>query len=88
MKTIYPAPSLLQVRPSFAHPGQFSLYWVVPETNLGTAVGNDLTLPSYPTAKEAVDSTIAWHGKQFHARAKPVVFVDTPMENMLVRISE
>lgn len=87
MKT-YPAPSALQVRPSFRSAGTFSLYWVVPGTNLGIPVENRFTKPFYTTVYAAIMSTTVWHGKRFSRVAKPATIVTTPMENMLVRVSK
>lgn len=85
---IYPAPSELQVRPSLIDPACFSLYWAIPGTNLGIPVQNVLTQPTYPTEDEAIASTVRWHGKQFFRGAKPVVRVNIPLENVLVRVSK
>lgn len=88
MPTIYPAPSLLQVRPSYISPGKFSLYWVVPGTNLGTAVKNSICQPAYETVQQAIDCAVSWHGLCYSRKPKPPVFIDTVMENMLIRISK
>jgi hypothetical protein len=84
----YPAPSALQVRPSFISPGQFSLYWVVPGTNLGTAVTNSINKPAYDTVQQAIDCAVSWHGLCYSRKPKAPVFIETPMENMLVRVSK
>lgn len=87
MQKTFPAPSVLQVRPTFKSQGTFSLYWVVKDTNLGIPVGNDLTLPHYPTAESALASTTGWSGPGYCHR-KPAAIVNVPLDNLLHRVSK